>query len=303
MSLAQVHTPIRHPDLTTPGLSASLVEAVSMSFDSGVPQRTLVTGEVALAYNRPSGVTGPTAQILRLENFAALEKVAPNPAFVSAVLDHAGEYTLNSSNLTRTAVAFKYQVHVEDSAALSFAPLIVTPVWRIEANQASVIVHWKPNPALRHSAAGGVLTLRNVTVVTGIDGAGASACQSKPVGIFSREKARLGWKLGDLTLDAAAAEGGKLLARFTTEAQARSTPVELRWEISGDEAEGAGSGLAIAYKEDASEDAPAPDEEEEEDPFADAEEKSTGEKSAEEKERWEKVTTVKRVQAGKYVAV
>jgi hypothetical protein len=89
---------IKHPDLTEPGLSASLVESVSMSFEAGQLTKTLVTGEIALAYN-PQESTEDQALTIRMDNFSVLEKVAPNPAFISAIPDHVGEYSVVQQNV------------------------------------------------------------------------------------------------------------------------------------------------------------------------------------------------------------
>jgi hypothetical protein len=284
---------IRHPDLTEPGLSASLIESVSVTFEAGQPMKTMVTGEIALAYHPLAG-TEEANSTIRLDNFAVLEKVAPNPSFISTLPDRTGEYSVLNQNIRGTAVAFKYQVHVDESIMSEFAPIIVTPAWKLEAHQASVIVNWKANPNYRRpNGSSKPIVLRNVVFIAGIDGAHANSCQSKPMGTFSKEKGRLAWKLGDVTLDPETA--GKVLARFATDALARATPVEVRWEISGEDAQTVGSGLALSVmgKQTA--------EEEEADPFADAgaEDKSTNGAA---EPVWNPVTTVRRISSAKFVA-
>lgn len=298
-------TIIRHPELTEPGLSASLVESVSMSFDSGQPTKTLITGEIALGYNSQRSAEDQPLSI-RMDNFAVLEKVAPNPAFIAAIPDHAGEYSVAHHNIHKTVVAFKYQVHVDESTLASYAPIIISPAWRLEPHQSSVIVNWKPNPVYRRLH--GILkpfTLRNVVFIAGIEGAHASSCQSKPAGTFSKEKGRLAWKLGDLVIDAEAVQNGagsKVVARFATDAPARSTPVEVRWEISGEDAESVGSGLTLSMPKPKTAEAAAVTEEEA-DPFADAgaEEKSTDGPEAC-GPAWTPVPTARKVMSGKFMA-
>ena len=296
---------IKHPDLTEPGLSASLVESVSMSFEAGQLTKTLVTGEIALAYN-PQGGTEDQALTIRMDNFSVLEKVAPNPAFISAIPDHVGEYSVVQQNVHKTVVAFKYQVHVDESALSTYAPIIISPVWRLEPHQSSVIVTWKPNPNYRRLA--GItkpFTLHNVVFIAGIEGAHASSCQSKPMGIFSKEKGRLAWKMGDFVIDPEAVQNGsaKVLARFATDAPARSTPVEVRWEISGEDAESVGSGLTLSTPKAKAEEVAEEVAEEESDPFADAgaEEKSTDGVEAP-VVVWNPVSTVRKVVSGKFMA-
>jgi len=296
-SLAQAA--IRHPDLTELGLCASLVESVSMTFEAGQATQTVVVGEIALAYNPPVGVEEPSL-VIRMDNFSVLEKVAPNPAFISTIPDRSGEYTVNNQNLHKTLVAFRYRVHADETNLTAFAPIIVSPVWRLEPHQSSVIVNWKPNLNYRRlSGSTKPIVLRNVIFIVGIEGAHASSCQSKPMGTFSREKCRLAWKLGDMTLNLSGENfGGKVLARFATDALARTTPVEVRWEISAEDAETVGSGLALSLMSTAKTAV-----EDEADPFADAsaaEDKSTND--AESTVTWNPVTTVRKIASGKYVA-
>ncbi|KAI5845733.1 Muniscin C-terminal mu homology domain-containing protein [Morchella snyderi] len=296
---------MRHPDLNELGLSASLIEAISMSFENGVPLRTQVTGEIAVAYNPHDTPSHPITEILRIDNFNLLEKVAPNPAFITAVPDHVAEYSLSLANIHRTSVAFKYQIHVDENNMNVFAPIIVNPVWRIEPHQSSVIVHWKPNPVFRRlNGVTGTFTMKNVIFSTGVEGAATSSCQSKPAGAFSRERGRLVWKLGDVSISPEDAENGakKVVARFATDSQARNQPVDVRWEISGEDSSNVGSGIALSVK-DKAETVPT-EEKEPEDPFADAEVKSmvSTDVVIAGGEEWKGVVTARKVVSGKYVA-
>jgi len=307
-------SPVRHPELMETGLSASLIESVSMSFEAGAPTKTLVTGEIAVAYNPtepvPSDQPAPM-ELVRMENFSVLEKVAPNPAFISSVPDRAGEYTMSLVNIHKTSVAFKYQVHIDDANVAIFAPIIATPVWRLEPHQSSVIIHWKPNTGFRRlNGATGPFTMKNVIFTAGIEGAPATTCQSKPVGTFSRERGRLAWKLGDVLIDPAAGDEGakKLVARFLTEGQARATPVDMRWEISGEDANTAGSGLTLSFfekseKPETAAAAAAAVEAEEADPFADEGGEAKSVAGPDEEGIWKVVNTARKVMGGKYVAV
>lgn len=290
---------IRHPELNEPGLSASVVESVAVTFEAGQPVKSLVAGEIALAYH-PLADTEEPNSIIRMDNFTVLEKVAPNPSFITTIPDRTGEYSVLNQNIRGTSVAFKYQVHVDEASLSAFAPIIVSPVWRLGPHQSDVIVKWKPNPNYRRlTDSTNPIVLRNVIFITGIEGAHAASCQSKPMGFFSKEKGRLAWKLGDVTIDPTQEAGGKVLARFTTDAQARSMPVEVRWAITGDDTQTVGSGLGLSVMGKAAETAT---EEEAADPFADAgvEDKSTN--GAEPAVTWTPVTTARRITSAKYVA-
>ncbi|KAI9852913.1 MAG: hypothetical protein M1838_003707 [Thelocarpon superellum] len=239
---------VKHPDMHQPGLNTSIVETVSAWFEHGQISKAVVIGEMALAYNAPDATASsttttatatatatspPNTQAIRLENFPVLEKVAPNPTFITQLADRSGEYHVSLPSITRTSIAFKYQVHLDEATVGVHAPLTLMPAWKIEAKQASVILSYALNPTFalgqrRH------LTLRNVSVLVSLDGAKPSACQSKPVGTFSKERGLIYWRLGDLTLEPGAAPT-KVLARFTTESEAKPGAAEARWEINGDE--------------------------------------------------------------------
>lgn len=283
------HT-IQHPNLTGPGLNASIIETVSAWQEAGAVTRAVVIGELALAHNinlsDPSSPSaGTTNDTIRLENFSALEKVAPNPTFVSQITtDKAGEYTIDLSSISRASVAFKYQVSITPAILSAQAPMLLTPAWKIEPTQSSVILTYAANPALKAP-----VTLTNVLLAVHLDGGRASSCLSKPSGTFSKERNMIYWRLDELTLTPGA-PAQKLLARFQTEGEGKAGRVEARWEMRADGAgmgsgisSGLGSGLSVSRL-----DAPAAD------PFAD---------SAEVQGTWRDVGTVRRVVSGTYEAV
>ncbi|KAL8665527.1 MAG: hypothetical protein Q9202_002232 [Teloschistes flavicans] len=264
-SLAQTAA-AKHPEMTEPGLNASVVETVSAWFSAGQVTRAVVIGELALSHNDDSSnndnANASTTETIRLENFPVLEKVAPNPTFITPVPSRSGEYNVNlahisssssSSSAPSTAVAFKYQVHLDPPNLAAHAPVVLTPTWKLEPAQASVIVSYAFNPAFVSPAARSV-TLRNVVVLIHLDAATrATNCLSKPVGHFSRDKGVVFWRFDEVALDGYAEGGQKLLARFSLEegGERAAGSVEARWEIGGDAAGGLGSGLGLAVKEDA----------------------------------------------------
>ncbi|KAI4208542.1 MAG: hypothetical protein LQ346_000052 [Caloplaca aetnensis] len=240
-----VQTVAKHPEMTQPGLNASVVETVSACFSSGQVTKATMIGELAMVYNAFESSPAAMSENIRLENFPVLEKVAPNPSFVTQIPSKSGEYSVNLSQVSRSAVAFKYQVHLENSNLAAHAPIIITPSWKIEAKQTSVIVSYAFNPAFV-SPTGRSVRLKNVAVVINLDNTKTLSCQSKPVGNFSKEKSLIYWKLGDITLDGYAEAPQKLLARFSTESEGKPGSVEARWEISGEAAAGLGSGLGLS---------------------------------------------------------
>ncbi|KAI9815627.1 MAG: hypothetical protein M1832_005258 [Thelocarpon impressellum] len=277
---------VKHPDMHEPGLNSSIVETVSAWFENGRVNKAVVIGELALAYNATDGVPPPSGPHgIRLENFPVLEKVAPNPTFVTQIPDRSGEYHLNLAGISRTAVAFKYQLHLDETNLGAHAPLTMTPAWKVEASQTSVILSYSLNPAF---AAGlkKAVTLHNLVVIIHLDAGRPTSCQSKPVGSFSKERSLIYWRLGDVTL-APDASPAKVLARFATETEGKPGAVEARWEISGEQ--GLGSGLELSQVDETR---PAAT-----DPFAD--ESAASSPSA----AWRAVPSQRRLGSGKYTAV
>lgn len=283
-----VQTAAKHPEMTEPGLNASVVETVSAWFSSGQVTKAVVIGELALAHNASETTAAASTETIRLENFPVLEKVAPNPSFVTQTPSRSGEYSVSLGQMSRTAIAFKYQVHLEESHLAAHAPVIITPSWKIEPKQTSVIVTYAFNPAFVCPTARSV-TMKNVVVVVNLDNTRTQSCQSKPVGSFSKEKSLIYWKLGDITLDAYAETAQKLLARFSTEMEGKPGSVEARWEISGEAAAGLGSGLGLSRSGTLKDEGSS-------DPFADES------AAASPAGAWKEVKVHRKIISGKYIA-
>ena len=285
-SLAHPST-ITHPQMHQPGLNVSIVETVSATWVKSQVTKAVVIGELALQHNATDKTSSSESENIRLENFPVLEKVAPNPTFITQMPSKSGEYTVNLSQITRPSVAFKYQVHLEDDSLAAHAPVSITANWKLEPTQASVILTYGFNPAFVSPVKRSV-SLRNVIISIPVENAKALSCQSKPLGIFAKERSLVYWKLGDMTLDGYAEAPQKLLARFTTDSEAKPGSVEMRWEISGDAATGLGSGLSLGQMTNAKGGGS--------DPFAD---ESTSTSAA---GNWKEVPVTRRIISGKYIA-
>ncbi|KAF9732872.1 hypothetical protein PMIN02_009597 [Paraphaeosphaeria minitans] len=290
-------TTMRHPDMHEPGLNASLVETVSAWFEQGHVTKSLVIGQVALAFNPVDISAGPFGmENIRLENFPVLEKVAPNPAFVEQVTSTPGEYTVDLARITKTSVAFHYQVHLEAENLASFAPILLSPVWRSEPTQTSVLLNYGLNPKFNMGDQTSI-TLQNVVLVLRLEpGSKATSCQSKPAGTFSREKGLMYWRLGEVTFSRDQ-PAQTMRVRFFTDGEAKPGNSEARWEVTDAGAVAFGSGLAVSQVAVGESKA----EEKEADPFADAEENVPPAGVA--GPSWKPVTCVKRISSGTYLGV
>lgn len=287
-------TTMKHPDMHEPGLNASLVETVSSWFEQGNVTKALVIGQVALAFNPVDLSSGPFGtETIRLENFPVLEKVAPNPAFVDQVADSPGMYTVDLSRITKTSVAFHYQVHLEGENLASYAPILLSPVWKTEPTQTSVLLNYSLNPKF-DIGDNTSLTLQNVVLVLRLEpGSKATSCQSKPAGTFSREKGLIYWRLGEVTFSRDQ-PAQTMRVRFFTDGEAKPGNSEARWEITGAHSLSLGSGLGVTQS------TPGEIKQEGElDPFADAEETAPSNPAP----TWKPVASVKRIASGTYLGV
>ncbi|MCJ1461765.1 hypothetical protein MMC07_000364 [Pseudocyphellaria aurata] len=274
---------IKHPEMHRPGLNVSIVETVSALFSDNQITKAAVLGELALAHNVGGAASGSGTENVRLENFPALEKVAVNPTFVTQLPSRSGEYSINLAHIARTTVAFKYQVHLEEANLAAHAPIALTPTWKLEPTQASVVLYYSFNPAFVSPLKRSV-TLKNVTVLINVENTKTLSCLCQPMGTFKKEKSMIVFELGEVTLDGYAEGPQKVKARFGTESEAKAGSVEVRWEITGDDSTGLGSGLGLSQMSSAGAEGGA-------DPFAD-----------EGGAAWKDVAVVRKLVSGKYFA-
>lgn len=280
----------RHPQMPNPGLSSSVIETISVWQENGSVTKSQVIGELALAFVADDPSELPQTTNIRLDNFSALEKVAPNPAFVMQTADpeKLGEYKVDIGSLARTpgipTVAFKYQGYVSEQSRGNQAPIILTPSWKVEESQTSVILSYAINPAFKLPISLSNVTL-SIQLESNADGSGKpTACQSKPAGSFSKERGMIYWRLNELPLTPGT-PSQKVLARFATNGPALPGKVEAKWEISGvSSAEvGLGSGLDVSEMDNSGGSS---------DPFADDSVIST----------WKSVGSLRKLVSGTYVA-
>lgn len=292
---------ISHPEMLLPGLNASIVETVNAWFNAGTITKSSMLGEMALVYNPTPGfeTLSPTqTSTIRLDNFALLEKVAANPVLATPASNTStpGIYTVSLPQITNKphpAIAFKYQLHLDESSLPTHSPVMLTPNWKIEPNQASVIVNYALNPSFTQTSNTGSITLKNVLLTISLSptsSAKAISALMQPEGGFRKATSTVYWKLSELTVET---KVKRLIARFKTEGEGEAMPgqVGARWEING-----LGSGLGVSLNEEVGRGSG------ESDPFADesGEKKDDGEGDGE--GVWKEVRLERRLMSGKYVA-
>ncbi|KAL5348220.1 Suppressor of profilin deletion [Pseudogymnoascus australis] len=294
---------IKHPEMTRPGINASVIETVNLLSENGEIKTATVIGEIALSYVHP--VSSPeildTASI-RLFNFAGLEAIAPNKAFLteSTSPDHRGEYTVQLSEIKRTNCAFKYKVHTEPSNLNSHIPLLIKPTWKPTGDKLGVVVEYSLNPAYSSQS----LTLSNVTLIVSYEGAKAISAQTRPSGTHVKEKNLVFWRLGDVLLEPGSTK--KVLGRLLGEQGKQILPgvVEAKWEIAVPAGSLLGSGIGVGWKTGSVEEVEGKGkgpESPEPDPFAD-EDAAKGADSGE-GDGWTVVESVRKIVSGKYDAI
>jgi len=251
--------------------------------------------------HNPTGTSDSEHEIIRLQHFELLDKVAANPIFLNQVKstgealaeEQAGSYTVATATIRRPTpmIGLKYQLHMEEGRLAQYSPVLVTPAWQIVEGQVSVIVLYSLNPVFGSEA----LNLKNVHISVSLDisgegtGKATSAMMSPTQGAsFRRKTSTVVWRFNDLPVKP---EQQRLLVRFMTQGGlAKKGSVELKFELPGRTASGIGVEKIVAGGK-----------EKENNPFADDTGEGSARGSAEEK-RWEAVPTSRRLVSGRYTA-
>ncbi|KAF5012838.1 hypothetical protein FDECE_1127 [Fusarium decemcellulare] len=280
----------KHPDMTAPGLNSSIIESVSAVFEDGAIKSASITGEVAFVNNPSDSGDAKSYETIRINNFAALERIGPNRIFVqNSSPEHHDQFALDVSHLTKTATAFSYRVFADESGAPTlgeYAPLLLKLAWKPQGDKLGLLLQYQLNPSSKFSAP---VTLHNVVIVATYEGR-SSGAQTKPVGTHLKEKHLVYWRLGDVTLTN---EPHKIVCRIIGLEGAEPKPghVEARWEYSASGDEALGSGISISRLDEGKGKAK---ELSDDDPFADDSASTNTEP------KWVDVPAVKKLVSGKY---
>ena len=319
-TLHSISGPVSHPELHDPGLNASIIETVNAWFSEGSVTRSFVVGELALAYNSVGETS--LSKIVRLDNFPVLEKVAANPHFVSEASiaekdverdshydEKGGQYTVSLPSISRSipTVAFKYQVHLDQSNLSSYCPVLLSPSWNLEEFQASVIIAYSLNPSFISSVPLDSVILRNVVLTVHLNLSPSDEVATRPREVaratgavmypntgasFRRKQSAVVWKLPEIEVKARV--DGKFLARFTTAiGWPRKGAVEAKFEYQTTDT-ASRLGISVVSK--------AVRDEQESNPFADETTGGEAPNTGSMPRKWKEVPTVRKLAVGKYVA-
>ncbi|EIW68045.1 hypothetical protein TREMEDRAFT_69537 [Tremella mesenterica DSM 1558] len=248
------------------GLRANMLETINTVIRSGIVTKVQITGEIHFSLSLSSFSTSSPIHI-RLTSFESLEKIAPNPTYLSQVPDNPGEYYLNPETLSQASktsipkgvLLFKYQAHLSQGTESTVLPILLEPAFQ------KIIVNYKLNPeSLLSSSLSDEMTL---SAAFG-PGVGVKEVQAKPAGaIWSPNTRRMTWRVpllnggnnikgggggggggGSLNSPAGGVGiGGKAVARLVTEEGEPLVPLAVAgmWKVDGM----LGSGLGIEVVE------------------------------------------------------
>ncbi len=232
-------------NLSAAGISAAITETVNALFSGKELQKLMVVGEVVLSLK---DVDPSTESVhLRIDAFEQLEKVAPNPAFITAIHGRAGEYKLDVAAMlaqssgtgdgTTRGTIFKYQVHVSEDAVRqkSWLPLDVAAQWRCEDHQTSLLLSYTPNSESRliENDQSGAASLKDLSFVVGIGPTDVTSVMSKPSGVWSADSRKIQWNVSEPVALVAGSSAQKILARFQVAGKSTPAPVGVRWSVVG----------------------------------------------------------------------
>lgn len=218
--------------------------------------------------------------IIRLENFSALEAIAPNHSFIAEDSAQPGRYQIDLNQIAKTSVAFRYKLHNDSTVLAKCLPIFVKPAWKPQGDKLGLVVEYGLSSGFSSES----IKLSNLMLLVSYQGEQAQSCQTKPAGTHIKDKRLIYWRIGDITL--APNVLYRVIARLSggEELQPQAGVVEARWELT--EASERNTALSISTLE--------ADKVGETDPFADS-----GSASG---ENWSPMQGFRRMVSGRYEA-
>lgn len=221
-----------------------------------------------------------------------MEAIAPNHAFVHEISDERkGEYTVNLSQLTKTAVAFRYKVNVNEASLASHAPIIIRPSWKLQGERLGFIIEYQLNSTFSSKP----VEVNNLILIATYDGAKLAGCRAKPTCTHIKDKSLIYWRLGDVTLDSTVR---KVVGRLIGAEGGEPKPglIHAQWEIRGSPGHPLGSQLGISRLDTGK----GKEKDDSSDPFAD---ESIGSPTTPGPgEHWVEVESARKIVSGQYDA-
>jgi hypothetical protein len=231
------------------GLNAQIVERVNVMASGRNVSKIMIVGEISISAR---DVLASEPVHMRIDAFEQLEKAAPNPNFLQELAGQPGEYTMDLPAIVRASGAssvvpsgskgrvtvLKYQLHVPAHRANEYLPLNVSPQWRCEDGQTSILVNYSANTDSRIASSVdpvSSISIRDVIMSVDVTSADVSNIMSKPTAIYAAEQKKLVWRLHEPVAISSTTTpvSHKALARFQVNEKSEIRPIEVRWKLSG----------------------------------------------------------------------
>ncbi|KAL5614634.1 hypothetical protein BROUX41_004733 [Berkeleyomyces rouxiae] len=285
----------RHPELTSEGLSASIVEMVAATFAPSGLKTVKMSGEIAFGYRPAEPVDREKKESILINNFLNLEAIGPNRIFVHpSVQGRNDQYSLDVSYLNRTTTAFTYRIHSEDENGHSLAhnlPLSIEPNWTTRGDALNLRIMLN----IYQDSKFDELVFKNVAISVNYKGL-ATGVKSKPAGTHLKERHVVYWRMPELHLKKGVPH--KVICQIAG-ANGAPTPghVDANWEYIPQNVTESLAGISISRLEETK----GKGVEVEDDPFAD---EATSESSGLPGDmKWSPIPLAVKVVSGKYESV
>lgn len=278
---------IMHPSLTTPGLNTSIVELFNATFKDGTLVRSNAIGEIAFSFivdNETKKLPSEISLQISSKKNIPLPNFMVNTMFLQQSATSPGIFSVSdpAQISMRTVGGLKYMLNNPTP------PIVITPIWKHEETQSTVIISIKPVPELDTYLTSESLTLSNLMVSVSITGALVSTAATKPPGSLNKEKGRVTWISPNPIVFNSAKKEERFVARFITNQLAKEsdTGVQARFNVSNEDGAGRIDFLNTDFQ------IKARGENIVEDPFGDGVSKQVDD--------WSEVPTLKSLIAGSY---
>lgn len=226
---------IMHPALSTPGLNSSIVELFNATFKDGKLIRSNAIGEIAFSFISNNDAKLPNElnlQILSKNSTTGLPNFMVNTMFLQQLNEPGLFKILDPSQISmRTVGGLKYMLNNP------IPPINITPIWKHEDNQSTVIISVKPIAELEKFLETESLKLSNFMISVSIQNALVSSAATKPSGSLNKEKGRVTWISANPIVFNASNMEERYVARFLTNQKASESEsgVQIRFNVSNND--------------------------------------------------------------------
>lgn len=197
-----------------PQIDVHIVETVHVISKGGEAERSVIWGEISIAYDGPTESATPIC--FQISHSSKLEKVE-STEYVSLLEGYeSGTYKINTQalNQNESVVCIKYQTKLSNDRL----PIVVKPMWKCDTDKSRLLIKYQKNEELP--------ILNNVIFYTSVTGDVQNAL-SIPAGELILSQKKIKWHIGQIEDSSEAV----IKAQFTTLEQASAQPIIVRFEL------------------------------------------------------------------------